>query len=269
MKYSVFTLAFPGYSVEEVISTSAAIGFDGIDIRVNQDGHIYIDASKERRRQILEYAKTYNIKLFGVYSYLGHNLISTSPSVANKELALLEAHLDLALDLEATYVRIFAGTRERTESNMMNFIKNCKKICPKAEDRGIYLCLETHGELAWDGDACNEIIEEVGSENLRVIFDPAIMYFSSNYTLDPVTEAEKIKAKILGVHFKDHVKSDEKPVIVPLGDGDVPIEDIINFLKRIVFDQYAIVEYEKWWQPDLPDPKVWLPRELSYLKRRF
>jgi fatty-acyl-CoA synthase len=267
MRFSVFTLAFPGFTAEQAISIAAEIGFDGIDIRTKEDGHIYIDAPKSYRKQLVTLAKSLNIKFYGVYSYLGGGMASLENKIVNEELEKLKMIIDLAVDLEATHVRIFDGDEyNKKPENMRQFIQSCKVACRKAEDANIYLGIETHGNLAWDGECCKRIIEEVGSDNLKIIFDPANMFY---YGLNPVVEAEKIKRYILSVQFKDFLKVNNKRRYVLLGNGDVPISQIIDFLKKGRFDGYIVVEYEKWWHPELPDPSLGLRHELQYLKQHF
>lgn len=266
MEISVFTLAFPGFKAEDVVSASARIGFDGVDIRTRQDGHIYIDATKDYRKELLDLAKSHSICFYGIYSYLGEGMASTEDSLMKSELKRLEAHIDLAVDLGATHVRIFDGGNERAEKNLVRFIESCKAGCLRARDKGVYIGIETHGNLAWDGESCRRIISETGSESLKIIFDPANIYC---YGLNPIVEAEKIKEDILSVQFKDFVKLNHKTKYVLLGDGQVPVSEIIDFLKKEKFDGYIVVEYEKWWHPELPDPLVGLRHELSYLKKSF
>lgn len=266
MKFSVFTLAFPGLDAEDAVSASAKIGFDGVDIRTREDGHIYIDTTKQYRRQLLDLAKSLNIGFFGVYSYLGAGMASPENKLARKEIEEMKRHIDLAIDLEATHVRIFDGGRNRTEDSIKRFIERCRIACHAAEDKGILIGIETHGTLAWDGDCCKRIIEEVGSENLKIVFDFANMYHSD---LDPVVEAKKIGDNILSVQFKDFIISNNEMRLVLLGKGEVPISKTINYLKEIKFDGYLVDEYEKWWHPDLPDPLTGLQYDLEYLRRAF
>jgi len=268
VKFSVFTLAFPGYTAEEAIEISKRVGFDGVDIRVHRDGHIYIDASKERRKQLLEYAKSYEIEFFGIYSYIGRGFVSPNYKIRERELKELSAHIDLALDLEGIYVRIFPGTYERSEENMTRFIECCKRACSEAEDKGVYIGIETHGELVWNAETCNRVLEEVNSDNLKIVFDPANIF---RLGLNPAKEGELIpKDSIIAIQFHDFKKLNDKLRYTLLGKGDVPIDDVIKLIKEVRFDGFIVVEYEKWWHPEeLPDPEIGLPHELKYLKDKL
>ena len=267
VKFTVFTLAFPGYTAEDAIRAVAKLGYDGVDIRVRQDGHIYIDAPKEYRKKLVELANSLGIRIVGVYSYLREEFIASDPGEKEKALKNIIAHLDLAVDLDGVYLRIFAGTKERTEENMRKFIEMCKLACKEAEDRGVFIGIETHGELAYSGDTCNRVLEEVGSEMLTIVYDVANIY---RQNLDPLEELKKINlSRVISVQFHDFKKENGtwKPVL--LGQGDIPHEPVIEYLKEKNYDGFIVDEYEKWWHPELPDPMEGLPKELSYLKSKF
>ena len=267
VKFTVYTLAFPNYSAEEALKAAAKLGYDGVDIRVREDGHIFIDSSKEYRRKLVDLAESLGIKIYGVYTYLGGNFVTRDPNERKRVLEEAIAHLDLAVDLNGTYVRIFAGTKERTEENMRLFIEMCKLVCKEAEDRNLFIGIETHGELVYSGETCNLVLEEVGSEALTIVYDIAGIYLQD---LDPLEELKKIDlSKVIAVQFHDFKKEDDKLRAVLLGQGDIPHDPVIEYLKEKGYDGFIVDEYEKWWRPELPDPMEGLRYELKYLKERF
>lgn len=269
IKYSVFTLAFPGYDIKQAISISSEIGFDGLDLRVASDEHVPVDVSKKRRRELLEYVKSLSIVFSGIYSYAGRALVDFDPKIRRKEVNLIKAHVDLAVDLEATHLRIFAGTDERTEENIQRFIDSCREIGEYARKRGIIIGIESHGELAYNADSCIRLVRDIDLDNVRIIFDPANM---QNIGLSPVIEGRKMRNYIAYIQVKDWIL--KEPVLgrvkaVPLGEGEVNLRDIINLLKETSYRGWICVEYEKKWHPELPDPKIGLLASLKYLKRAF
>ena len=268
VKFSVFTLAFPGRSAEEALRLAAGVGFDGVDMRANKDGHIYVDTPREVRRRLAELADSLNIRIFSVYSYLGGDFVSPDSKVRRRAVEELVAHMELAVDLGASYVRIFPGTRERTQENYERFIESCKLACREAEDRGVYIGMETHGELAYSGRTCNLILEHVGSEFLKVVYDVAGVFMQG---LNPLEELREMDlSHIIAVQFHDFVREEGRWRPVLLGEGEVPHEGVVEYLKNRGYEGFIVDEYEKWWHPrELPDPEDGLPRELSYLKKLF
>jgi len=267
VKFTVYTLAFPNYSAEEAIKAAAQLGYDGVDIRVREDGHVFIDAPKEFRKRLVELAESLGIRIYGVYTYLGRNFVVPDPNVRRRALEEARAHLDLAVDLNGAYVRIFAGTKERTERNMKLFIEMCRLVCREAEDRGLLIGIETHGELVYSGDTCNLVLEEVGCDALTIVYDIAHIYMEG---LNPLEELKKVDLnKVIAFQFHDFKKEDSKWRAVLLSYGEVPHDPVIEYLRSQGYDKFVVDEYEKWWRPELPDPMVGLKHNLKYLKEKF
>jgi sugar phosphate isomerase/epimerase len=267
VKFTVFTLAFPGYTAEEAVEAAARLGFDGVDIRAREDGHVYVDAPSERRRRLVELAESLGIEIASVYSYIGSELVSPDPGERRRGLELLSAHFDLAVDLGGEYVRIFAGTRERTEENFRWLVESLKLACREAEDRGVKMGVETHGELAYSGATCRRLLEEVGSSALSIVYDVAGVYREG---LDPLSELKSLNVRdVIAVQFHDFKREGGawKPTL--LGGGEVPHKPVVDYLVGVGYSGFAVCEYEKWWHPELPDPMEALPKELSYVKDLF
>jgi sugar phosphate isomerase/epimerase len=267
VKFTVFTLAFPGYTAEGAVEAAARLGFDGVDIRAREDGHIYVDTPSERRRRLVELAESLGVEIASVYSYVGRELASPDPGERRRGLELLSALLDLAVDLGGEYVRVFAGTRERTEENFRRLVESLKLACRGAEDRGVKIGVETHGELAYSGATCRRLLEEVGSSALSIVYDVAGVYREG---LDPLSELKSLGVRdVIAVQFHDFKREGGawKPVL--LGEGEVPHKPVVEYLVGAGYSSFAVCEYEKWWHPELPDPIEALPRELAYVKALF
>lgn len=269
MKYSVFTLAFPGYDIKQTIPISSEIGLDGIDIRVSDDEHIPVDISKIRRRELLRYAESFGMIFSGIYSYTGRKLVNSDLKVRRKEIDLMKAHVDLALDLKATHVRIFAGTEDRTEENIQRFVDGCREVGEYAQSQGIIIGIESHGELSYNAESCIRLIEDIDLAGVRIIFDPANI---QSIGLDPIAEGRKMWKYIESVQVKDWILKKAisgEMEAVPLGEGEVDLMGIINLLKEMDYDGWICLEYEKKWHPELPDPKIGLSHDLHFLKTRL
>ncbi len=278
MKYTVFSLSFAqGSTAEEAIATSADVGFDGVDLRAQRDGHVFSDALPARRAEILDCARRHGIAISGIMGYYGAKLFSTDRSEAEAEVRGLLDELDLAKALEAEYIRIMPGLNpaDRTTDNMERFVANVRRVTPRAEDLGIDIGIEIHPGLIWNGESSRDALHGIDSDRVGIFYDPPLMVLHDR--LDPVAELELIIDRVLSVHFKDyHVfEYGHKPSYewVPLGSGIVPTDEVLSALRKAGFDRYLCVEYLKWWESDaggkdgkLPEAAEALPHELHYLK---
>jgi sugar phosphate isomerase/epimerase len=51
-----------------------------------------------------------------------------------------------------------------------------------------------------------------------------------------------------------------------LGEGDVPMQDILAKLRAAGYDGWIAVEWEKKWHPEIPDHEVALPQHAELLR---
>ncbi len=118
-----------------------------------------------------------------------------------------------------------------------------REICDHCKANGQRFHLETGQETA---DALLQFIEAVDRDNLFVNFDPAniILYGVGQ----PIEALKKVGKHVRSVHCKD-AKWAAKPgeewgAEVPLGTGDVGMEDFIRTLKEIGYEGPLTIERE-------------------------
>ena len=118
-----------------------------------------------------------------------------------------------------------------------------QQICDHCKANGQRFHLETGQETA---DALLQFIEAVDRDNLFVNFDPAniILYGVGQ----PIEALKKVGKHVRSVHCKD-AKWAAKPgeewgAEVPLGTGDVGMEDFIRTLKEIGYEGPLTIERE-------------------------
>jgi sugar phosphate isomerase/epimerase len=118
-----------------------------------------------------------------------------------------------------------------------------RDICDHCRKNGQRFHLETGQETA---DTLLGFLEEVGRDNLFVNFDPAnmILYGSGN----PIEALRKVGNYVRSVHCKDGKwaanPGKEWGAEVPLGEGDVGMEDFLRTLKEIGYRGPLTIERE-------------------------
>lgn len=122
-------------------------------------------------------------------------------------------------------------------------------VCDHCAANGQRLHLETGQETA---DALLQFMADVGRDNLFVNFDPANMILYG--TGEPIEALRKIGAKVRSVHCKDGVWADnpgqEWGREVPLGDGDVGMENYLRTLLALGYDGPLTIEREIAQEPE-------------------
>jgi len=114
---------------------------------------------------------------------------------------------------------------------------------------GQSLHLETGQETA---DGLLQFISDVGRDNLFVNFDPANMILYG--TGEPIEALKKVGAFVKSVHCKDGTWSDNPGVDwgaeVPLGHGDVGMENYLKALEEVGYDGPLTIEREIPQEPE-------------------
>jgi sugar phosphate isomerase/epimerase len=115
--------------------------------------------------------------------------------------------------------------------------------------------VETH-----DSFASGEILADVLSnapQDVGVIWD----------TLNPIVAGEPtdrtfaaIADRVVHVHIKDGGVPPDLEENRLLGDGHVPVGAIVRMLAARGYEGWLSVEWEKLWQPQIPDADVALPQ---------
>jgi sugar phosphate isomerase/epimerase len=118
-----------------------------------------------------------------------------------------------------------------------------REVCDYCRGNGQNLHLETGQETA---DALLGFIADVGRENLFINFDPANMILYG--TGEPIAALKKVGAYVRSVHCKD-AKWAARPgkewgAEVPLGEGDVGMENYLRTLKDIGYTGPLTIERE-------------------------
>ncbi len=128
-------------------------------------------------------------------------------------------------------------------------VRVARQLCDHCKSNGQNLHLETGQESA---DTLLDFLHEVGRDNLFVNFDPAnmILYGSG----EPIEALRKVGRYVRSVHCKD-AKWAARPGKewgreVPLGEGDVGMEDFLRTLKEIGYTGPLTIEREIPQEPE-------------------
>jgi len=132
---------------------------------------------------------------------------------------------------------------DRHSKDYLEIISVTRQLCDHAATNEQALHLETGQESA---ESLRNFIVDMQRPNLFINFDPAnmILYGMGN----PIEALDIIGEYVRSVHCKDGTWSDQPGVTwgreVPLGEGDVGIEDYLNKLKEIGYRGPLTIERE-------------------------
>jgi len=118
----------------------------------------------------------------------------------------------------------------------------CKKLAPFAEKHGMYAIMHQHMQFATPGFSYDTFIAI--SPAIRFNFD--VGHFFGSTGIHPNTIIEKYHEKIVSIHIKDKTGPKTEPANQNQvwGQGEMPIADVLQLLKKEKYGIFVDIELE-------------------------
>ncbi len=257
MKLGFSTLGCPDWGIGEIIDAARSNGYDGVELRHYQGsmdlpkvlGGFPGGPSEFRRR----FAQA-GVEICCLDSSVV--LSDPDPSIADGERMI-----ELAMALGAPYVRVFGGelpAGESMEECLKRAADKLARLGRRAAHRGKRVLVETHDAFS-SGAEVAELLDSAGEEGTGALWD---LNHPARRGEWPEQTAQLIGSRTYHVHIKD---SEEDGALVPLGDGDIPLEDLVAKLHAAGYQGYMSLEWERAWHPDLAEAQVAFPQAIRYM----
>ncbi len=190
---------------------------------------------------------------------ISNDFVLYDSSERRSQVEYMKKSMDTALELDAMIMRVFSGNNKDGMSLDMaeDWIVECfQEAAPLAEQKGITMVLENHGLLAGKSYQVKNIIDRTCSKALKSNADVGNFMLVNENPLDAV---KLLKDQIGFLHLKDLKKADSTEADskvcytaidgsvyqgVVLGKGDVPIPEIINYMKASGYQGFLSIEFE-------------------------
>lgn len=185
------------------------------------------------------------------------NLAHPDPEVIRATQEKYYAHLRFASLLGCGMVGTETGAPNpeykfcpecRSEEALNTFIRNLKPVVRCAEQMGVIMAIEPVAKhIVWNAQRCRRVLDEIGSHNLQVLFDPVNLLSLDNmdHADEVIAEAiELLGPDIAMVHLKDFLPEDaggQLKAAAP-GMGGMDYTRVMRFLKSEKPYIYATLE---------------------------
>ena len=261
MKKAFSTLCCLDYSLDDILRLAVSCKMDGIELRVDDRMLEEIKDAADWGARVREAG----VKVCDIAS----SIFILDGNLTDKA----EAYVDLARDVGADAVRIFAGRMPESLDNVEicnldDIASALRKLCEMAKDAGLQVWLETHSEFS-TGKRSRELADAVGMPNLKILWD-VLHSIEFGESLDDSISA--IGERLAHVHIKDARTPEGDAFVYPLcdlGEGVFPIGELKEKLDGVSYDGYYSLEWESPWCPEIrdiyTDPHVLLNRYNEYL----
>lgn len=257
------TLACPEWDARRIVFEAASIGYDAIEWRGGPDGHVLPTWSPGQRRELRRHMAEEGVRALAVTAYTSF----VSPGQADRKASVedLVRHIELARDLGAGAVRVFAGIREddAPEDELhRRVVSELAGVVDFAVSAGVMIAIEQHDDFdrAAQVAAMLELLDHPG---LGAVWDVANGWAAGER---PETGLEALRGRIRYVQLKDGAgpRKDWRPSA--FGAGDVPLADAVRRLLASGTLVPISVEWLRAWSKALAPAEIALPETLRYVE---
>jgi sugar phosphate isomerase/epimerase len=239
------TNTYHTYGFEDALAGIAEAGYTGVELSAvpGWTEHLSLDEDPAAVRRKLE---GYGLE---AVSLSGHSDLTTRDGLEHGIKAVRWA-ADYGLPIVNTAV----GGHQSADENEAAFLGNIGELADAAEDAGVVVALEIHGDIMASSDVTIPLLEKIGRESVKVNYDTAnVEYYSGDKAVD---DLPKITPHLAHVHLKDTVGGKGVWNFPAIGDGSVDFGRVLEILRAAGYSGPYSVELEFTGEPWPPLEEV-------------
>ncbi|HIQ58136.1 MAG TPA: AMP-binding protein [Candidatus Merdivicinus intestinavium] len=263
MKLAFSTLGCPDFDWTDIYTMAKDFGFSGIELRGLGDDIFSIHARPFREENLPETLSLLRSK------HLEIPCLSTGCALKDtgrreETLAEIREYIALAEKLGTPYIRILGDLTAAPMGEVDDeaVLSALKALVPDAEKAGVTLLVETNGVYS-DTARLRDLLNRTESDNVAALWDVHHPYRFAGES--PEETVQNLGAYIKYAHIKDSVMENGKVSYRLIGEGDLPIDDIIRTLNSINYEGYVSLEWLKQYAPDLSDAGIVFPHFANFM----
>ena len=273
MRLAYSTLACPGWTWSHAIAEATRLGYDGIEWRLVDGEFVTADFPVELAEDI---GKATAEAGLGVPALDSSISLTVAPGPeGDRILADTRRLLELARAVGAEHLRVFPGTYPESvaDATAVRWVTDMlEELRPAARETGVGIALELHDSFDWDraatrGTTCSSFVAEVLRG--RPMPEVGVQWDVGNPYLEGESAADTwrtIAPWFRYMQLKDMVRgADGAWTYTPIGEGQLPLREILASIGGADFDGWVSFEWEKKWHPELAEPAAVLPGYLEFM----
>ncbi len=244
MKISFFTNSLHRWPIEKSFEVASKFGYDGIEIWGGRPHAYAPDMRPDDIQKIKDLSAKYNLPIVSFEPEMAC-LLWRDQRWIDESMEYFRQCIDFCKAIGCPYMVMAAlqcSYEYSTDEDWAQFIKYMKELAAYSESvDGVTMILETvtpwEGNILIRSDDTVRALKEINSPKVKAMLDLAAPLTvgepSSNYF-------EKLGKDLVHVHLVDCKKDVEDHLI--LGDGELPVEEVLSMLDSYGYDGYCSVE---------------------------
>ncbi len=263
MKLSFSTKGWHNNTFDEFCNIAVDLGFGGIELHnvnnrlfTDKGGafHDYTAAATARRL----YEKKLSIPCIDVLGDIG---------AESKSAQIFEEFskcIGIAANLNIPYIRVKAEKAMDEDEATKACIAFIEKALPIAESKGVTILIETSG-LFCNTKKLRDTLDIFAHDNLATLWNVSAAFFEGGESAEDIIK--NLGAYIKHVHLNDAEKTADGIEYCLIGDGELPISDVMLALRSVNFDGFVSLVWDPAWCAELDDMEIIFSQYVGYMKQ--
>ena len=253
MKLSFSTRGWPDFSWEEMTETAKQMNFAGIEVyNLHKDPRLTDKSGPFHKYHTAATVRQLREDKLAVPCLDSSCDLSAEESCLEDVKLLMEA----AHNAKVPYV-VVCALRDQEDK----VCENLNALLPLAEELDIAILMKTSGIYA-DTARLRGLLESFACDQLAALWDVHHPYRDFGESGDDTIR--NLGGYVRHVHLRD---SEDDGSYALIGEGTMPIADVMRALSSVNYDGYISLEWKPQWMEDLQDPQVIFPYFVNYMNR--
>ena len=253
MKLSFSTRGWPGLSFDELREVANEMGFSGIEVYNLQSSSALVERGGPfHKYNTAATARTLREEKLSIPCFDTSLDISSDPAAKDSAKELIE----IAHNTNVPYV-VVCALRDNEDA----VYSALEELVPIAERCEVSILVKTSGIYA-DTARLRRMLDRFASDRLAALWDVHHPYRDMGESGDDTIK--NLGAYVCHVHLRD---SDDTGAYQLIGEGTMPIGDVMRALSSVNYDSFISLEWKPEWLEELQDPEIIFPYFVNYMSR--
>jgi len=253
MKLSFSTRGWQSCSWQEMMDSAVEMGFGGIELyNILKEEHFF-----EKDGPFHKYALTATLRALSD-AKLALPILDSDLDLSDGDSAVapLRRMIALAADLRVGLVSAVAKLDDEETIRA-----NIASLLPYAAEKKVCLLIKTTA-LYSDTKRLRAMMDNFACDELGALWDMHHPYRDKGE--NAAVTIENLGAYVRHVHLRD---SDDAQTYNLIGEGTLPVVEMMNALSSINYDGFISLEWKPEWMDDLQDKEIIFPHFVNYMSR--
>ncbi len=252
MKLSFSTRGWLDFSWDQLLEITGEMGFSGIELySLNKKPDFFGQGGPFHKYQVAATARELRNR------HIEIPCLDTSVELDHADaVEELSWYFAMADSLNVPYVSARA-----VQDNEPAVRENLRALIPLCEKHHVQLLIRT-ADIYGDTKRLRELLDGFISDSLGVLWDMPHPYHDYGESAD--TTIKNLGAYVKHVHIRDSREDGSYTVI---GEGTLPVSQMLKALASIDYDGYISLEWKPEWQNELSDYQIVFPYYINYMER--